>query len=646
MTGRALQALQALDPGVPRSEWVRLAMAARAEGVSLHDFTEWSAQAGNFKSSGDCAATWRSFSDGAVTGATLYAAAHAAGWRDGHPGRVIRRPLLVHPRRAVPPVARFDFAGVWAGAAPADAEHPYVVKKDGLADDLRVYTGPLRVAGRPLDGALLVPAYDGTGALQAWQAILPGSSKLNAPGARMAGGRFIVGAGLADSEQVFVCEGIGAAWSAHRATGSPAVCAFGFGNVAVVAADVHQQYPDVHVVVVADRGKESDCEAIARTVSGASVGLPAEWPAGADINDLHIRDGLDALAQLLAKPVEPARRFRVMTGADVAALPPVQWLVQGVLPTEGLACVFGAPGSGKSFIVLDLLAAVAAGRPWFGLRTMTAPTTLLSLEGAGGIAQRVQAFRSRHGEVPSDLRFVTQAFELLGGDDVDELAAAVRAAGGAGGVIVLDTLNAAAPGKEENSGADMGLLVQAAKRLQGLLGGLVLLVHHSGKDISKGMRGHSSLLAALDAAIEVLRDGSARRWRVVKSKDGQDGDEHPFRLDVVELGIDQHGEGITSCVVVPAEPAGDAVRRARLPAGGNQRVVFDALGEAFRGAGDFGQAGAPAGRPCIRVEAAVENCRGRLTCPPDRQGERARSAITGLVSRGVLVLRDGWLYLP
>ncbi|MCX7271827.1 MAG: AAA family ATPase, partial [Burkholderiales bacterium] len=403
-----------------------------------------------------------------------------------------------------------------------------------------------------------------------------------------------------------------------------------------VAAELRELAPTARIVLVPDAGQEAAAAEIAREVRAAVAEMPAGSPKNFDANDFAAQAGLDALAQLLAKPVEPARRFRVMTGADVAALPPVQWLVQGVLPTEGLACVFGAPGSGKSFIVLDLLAAVAAGRPWFGLRTVVAPTTLLSLEGAGGIAQRVQAFRSRHGEVPPNLRFVAQAFELLGDDDVDELAAAVRAAGGAGGVIVLDTLSAAAPGQEENSGADMGLLVQAAKRLQGLLGGLVLLVHHSGKVASKGLRGHSSLLAALDAAIEVLRDGSARRWRVAKSKDDRDGDEHPFRLDVVELGIDQHGEAITSCVIAPEEHAGDAVRRVRL----------DALGEAFRGAGDFGQAGAPAGRPCVRVEAAVEHCRGRLTCPPDRQAERARSAITGLVSRGVLVLRDGWLYLP
>ena len=107
----------------------------------------------------------------------------------------------------------------------------------------------------------------------------------------------------------------------------------------------------------------------------------------------------------------------------------------------------------------------------------------------------------------------------------------------------------------------MGLLVGAAKRLQGRLGGLVLLVHHSGKDVSKGPRGHSSLLAALDAALEVQREGSARRWKVTKAKDSLDGNEHLFQLDVIELGTDEHGEPVTSCVIEPDAPGHEVARR-------------------------------------------------------------------------------------
>lgn len=70
----------------------------------------------------------------------------------------------------------------------------------------------------------------------------------------------------------------------------------------------------------------------------------------------------------------------------------------------------------------------------------------------------------------------------------------------------------------------------------------MLLVHHTGKDVAKGLRGHSSLLAAMDSAVEVTRSGDRREWKVAKAKDGVDGEVHPFRLQIETLGrMQAHG---------------------------------------------------------------------------------------------------------
>ena len=153
------------------------------------------------------------------------------------------------------------------------------------------------------------------------------------------------------------------------------------------------------------------------------------------------------------------------------------------------------------------------------------------------------------------------------------------------------------------------------------------------------------MLGALDCAIEVTRAEDRREWKAAKAKDGRDRDEHPFRLEIVDLEIDEDGEPVTSCVVTPEERAADALRRVILPTGGNQRLIFDALRELLRNARAFGMAGAPPTRPCIELEDAIEQTRERLACPSDRKTERARAAITGLVNRGALVLREGWLWL-
>jgi len=648
---RARGALFALDAGCDRDGWVRIGMAAKAAGLEEGDFVDWSSAGANFAGERDCRSVWRSIcTDGGIQAGTLFALARDAGWRDeaaprinGHHGRPNKPPAPA----SQPPAG--DCAAVWRDAEPATAEHPYVARKLGLPFGLRVYHGPRVLAGQPLDGALLVPAYDAGGALQSWQAIPAGDGKkLNAPGVSMTGARFIVGGQLRDGDPAYLCEGVATAWSSCQASGKPAICCFGAGNVERVAADLRARHPGVRLVVVADRGKEADAERIARRVGGAWVAMPEDWSANADVNDVHARDGLDAVAALLAQAREPERpepRYRLLTAEDLAALPPVRWRVRGVLPADGLAAVYGPPGSGKSFLALDLLGAVAEGRDWFGHRTSPAPVVYVALEGEAGIAQRVQAYRSRHGQAPADMRFVAQSFALLEPGDVAELAEAVRAASGAGGVVAIDTLNRASPGADENDSRDMGQVIAGAKLLQAALGGLVLLMHHSGKDASRGLRGHSSLLAVLDAAIEVTREGDRREWRTSKAKDGPDGEAHPFRLDVVELGTDEDGEPVTSCVVTP-EAAGAS--RPTAPAGGNQRIAWDRIGEILREAGDGRPSDAPAelppGRPVVTLEAAIEAVAGRLVCDPKRRRERATEAIRGLCGRRLLHHVEGWLW--
>lgn len=349
-----------------------------------------------------------------------------------------------------------------------------------------------------------------------------------------------------------------------------------------------------------------------------------------------------ALARIDAASAMPPR-FTLLSPADLAALPPLRWRVRGVLPAEGLAALYGPPGSGKSFLALDLLAAIAEGRAWFGHTVTTCACVYVGLEGEAGVAQRVQAYLARHG-TPGGLRVVLNGLDIRRADDRQELAEAIRAAGMAGGLLCVDTLNRSAPGFDENDAREMGLIIEAMKALQSELGGLVLVVHHTGKDSSRGLRGHSSLLAALDCVLEVNREGERREWKLAKAKDGDDDKTQPFRLDVVELPPDAEGWPVSSCVIQQEEPAADAVRRVKTPKGGNQRIIWDGVGELLRESKSFGQGEAPPTRPCVLLEDAINHLRTRLAVPTARQSDRTRAAITGLVNSGLLNLREGWLW--
>jgi len=110
------------------------------------------------------------------------------------------------------------------------------------------------------------------------------------------------------------------------------------------------------------------------------------------------------------------------------------------------------------------------------------------------------------------------------------------------------------PGANENTSEDMGRALGNINLLHEATGAMNLVVHHAGKDLSKGSRGWSGLKAAADVQIEVLRHENGDREIVIeKMKDGEDGLRWGFKLETVLLGLDDDGDDITSCVAVEVE---------------------------------------------------------------------------------------------
>ncbi len=283
-------------------------------------------------------------------------------------------------------------------------------------------------------------------------------------------------------------------------------------------------------------------------------------------------------ASYAKSPTTATCEFRLLSAEELAQQKQMRWIVKHLLPETGLAVLYGQSGAGKSFLTLDLAAAVAGnGAAWFGFKVDSRPVTYVALEGENGMAKRMQAWSAHHvAPAPDLLKFVVQPLDLRAQGTVQQLAVAIDAAGGTGGMVILDTLARAAPGLDENSGKDMSEVINAAGRLQQLTGGLVLLVAHSGKSVDRGLRGHSSLFAAADAVIEVRRENEQRSWKVEKSKDDADGASFAFKLADIVLGTDDDLEKITSCVVLP-----DQHRTRKKPITPAQRLALSTLQEAI-----------------------------------------------------------------
>lgn len=289
-----------------------------------------------------------------------------------------------------------------------------------------------------------------------------------------------------------------------------------------------------------------------------SPAIAAKWESfGRDTGGLVTAQWL--LAQGVAtaddfEPLPPApQRFHFSPANEVAERPLPGWIVKGVLPAAALAVVYGASGDGKTFFVLDMAASIVLGTPWRDRKTKQGRVAYLCAEGAQGFRKRLKAYRTHHG-VSLDGLFVHEgAPNLLLPADVNTLVTSLKACGPLR-VVIIDTASRTMPGGNENASEDMGRLIAAAGRIHAATGALVVFVHHSGKDASKGARGWSGLRAACDAEIEVTRaDDGARCASLSKQKDDTDEGRLGFKLHIVEIGADEDGEPVTSCVVVECE---------------------------------------------------------------------------------------------
>lgn len=318
-------------------------------------------------------------------------------------------------------------------------------------------------------------------------------------------------------------------------------------------------------------------------------------------------------------------RFRIIPAEEFAVGPPLAWIIKGLLPRAEVGVVFGEPGAGKSFLALDAAAAVSRGETWQELKVTPGRAIYICSEGAGGFRKRMNAYAEKHGVPLNQLPgVVADAPNFLEPEHVLDLTKEILAKGNAD-LIVVDTLSAATPGGDENSGEDMGKILQHCKLLHRATGALVLLIHHTGKDASKGARGHSSLRGAADVMIEVTRNGDYRMASIYKMKDGEEGRSWSFKLRPVTLGIDEDGEEITSCVIEMVEPPVD--NRPREPLGARGKGMWK-LVQNWEG-------------DCVIAELldSVVKTMPLDTGKRDRRREVARQTLDTLLEQGFLHLR-------
>ena len=308
--------------------------------------------------------------------------------------------------------------------------------------------------------------------------------------------------------------------------------------------------------------------------AGGTVGGPT---ATADDFDV-IEDSPEEQAAAKAR----ADRFTFIPVGDVVDLPSSGWIIKGIIPEAELGIVYGPSGAGKSFVMLDLAMAIARGIPWRDCRVKQGKVRYIVAEGRGGFRKRIKAYGLHHQvdlhKVPMSV--METAPNFLMADDVKAVAKAVQASEGAN-VIIVDTFAKVTPGANENAGEDMGKAIDNCRKIAEATGALVILVHHTGKDIERGARGWSGIRAAADFEAEVCRDqASGKRWlQITKQKDGDDEGRWGFKLEDVVVGMDEDEDPVTSCVLAIDEAPVFGVARKVEKLGAWEQAVLDSFVE-------------------------------------------------------------------
>jgi hypothetical protein len=346
--------------------------------------------------------------------------------------------------------------------------------------------------------------------------------------------------------------------------------------------------------------------------------------------------------------VQGSKKYTLLTPKQLELFPPLEWAIKHVFPRQGIVAIYGPSQSGKSFLAMDAGIAIAEDQHWFARKVTTSSVVYVALEGEGGYRNRVRAWQEvNHRKISDNFRFlIKQTFHLDSTEDVEALASVVDK----GSVIIIDTLNRAAPTADENNSEDMGRILEGAKRLQALTEGLIMIVHHTGKDASRGARGHSSFFAALDAAIEVKRDGQTnqRSWSLAKAKDSEDGAIYHFELVPVHLGQDSDLEPVTSCVL-RWNPNVMTIRKQ--PRGKDQKIVLKFVQQALQITTARGRGGSPAQMPCTRASEVIEAVAATLIDEqPSRARRLTRARLDSLIKAHHICqgdeLGEVWIWLP
>lgn len=435
---------------------------------------------------------------------------------------------------------------IWDRSPPASEEHPYLMAKGIHPHIARIYN----------DGSLIVPLYNIEGELTSIQYIPQEGNKKFHPGAKVSGSFCTLG--VIDN-RVFIVEGFATGATVFEETGVATVVAFSANALEPITGIIRSKYPAAIIVIIADndsKGIGQNAANHAASRHGASVIVsPSSGEKGTDVNDYKLSGG--DVKSLIMPEMEMMKKMQVIFGDQLSTeFEAPDEIIQGLIVSKAMTVLYGDSNSGKTFFALSLAMAVAEGVPCYGRAVDPGIVLYLATEAPGSIRSRMQALKRYHGRnlanlamVPVPLNFYSNAGDASSVINLVKEIESIRSSKVK--MIIGDTLARMSAGANENSGEDMGPVMERFSMVATQTGAAVVVIHHNGKDQARGARGWSGIRAHIDTEIEVEDSQGVKSAKVTKQRElGSKGDEIIFKLEVIEMGKSKFGSEVTTCVAI------------------------------------------------------------------------------------------------
>jgi putative DNA primase/helicase len=409
--------------------------------------------------------------------------------------------------------AKVEVEAIWDNADIATRDHPYLQKK-------QLKTGYCAKVGR--DGRLIIPLYDEWQNLCSVQYISGDGEKRYHLGGEVKN-KFCVVGDLKTHNKIFVAEGFATAATIYETTNIACVVAFSASGLVGITEILKRNLKDTkEIIIVADNDESGVGQKYADQASakyGAKVIL---IPTKGDAND-YLLAGNDLLSLLTAEEQELSY---LSEGVDFVNEEDDEiWMIDGWLPPRGLVMLYGASGSGKTFVVLDMCMHIATSQKlWAGQEMTGGEVIYLAGEGHAGLKRRMGAWLYKYNQDLSS--FKKRLWVSRSGCDLDKpeglyrVVQEIRVSQAKPSVIVIDTLHRFLTG-DENSAKDAGVMLKSCDALIREFDCCVILVHHTGvgESAQGRLRGSSSWRAAVDIEIMITKQDKQITISQKKSKD-------------------------------------------------------------------------------------------------------------------------------